>query len=122
MVLNNYSYYLSLRGENLDEALKYSRKSIEQEPNNAIYLDTYAWILYRKGEIKKAGKYIEKAIEHGGSDDGDVVEHYGDILFKLGKREEALKQWKKSRDLGNASEAIRYKINHKQLPPEDHEE
>jgi tetratricopeptide (TPR) repeat protein len=122
MVLNNYSYYLSLRGENLEKAKKYSRKTIEQEPENAIYLDTYAWILYRKGEIKKARKFIEKAIENGGGDDADVVEHYGDILFEMGEKEKALKQWQKSLELGNASDAIRYKINHKQLPPKTHEE
>jgi Tfp pilus assembly protein PilF len=122
MVLNNYSYYLSLRGEKLDKALKYSKKAIEQEPENAIYLDTYAWILYRQGQIKKAGKYIEKAIKNGGYDDPDVVEHYGDILFKLGEKEDAVKQWERSRELGNASDVIQYKIKHKQLPPENHEE
>ena len=118
MVLNNYSYYLSLRGENLDKALKLSRRTIQEEPQSSVYLDTYAWILYKKGDIKKAKRYIEKAIKNGGADDPDVMEHYGDILFKMGEREEAVIQWKKSRDLGNAGEHIRYKINHQKLPPD----
>jgi len=121
LVLNNYSYYLSLRGENLDKALKYSRMAIDEEPDNAVYLDTYAWILYRKGEIRKARKFIEKAIDNGGGGDPDIVEHYGDILFKMGEKDKAVDQWTRSRNLGNASEAVRYKIKHKKLPPDAHE-
>lgn len=116
LVLNNYSYYLSLRGEKLNKALGYSQRVIKKEPNNPVYLDTYAWILYKMGEYKKAKKYIEKAIENGGVDDGDIMEHYGDILFKSGNKEKAYKIWEQSKNLGNNSEKLNYKLENKSLP------
>src|SRR5690606_19447726 len=62
-VLNNYSYYLSLRGERLKEAEKMSKRSLELRPNEATFLDTYGWILYKQGKYTEAKEYIEKAIE-----------------------------------------------------------
>jgi len=122
MVLNNYSYYLSVRGEQLDKARRYSKRVIDQEPENAVYLDTYAWILYKQEDFKKARKYIERAIKNGGYDDADIVEHFGDILFKTGSVSQALEQWKKSQSLGNRTDRIEYKINHQQMPPENDED
>ena len=115
LVLNNYSYYLSLRGVKLDKALEMSQKTVEKEPRSAIYLDTYAWILYQQGKYEKAKDYIEKALKYGGNEDGDVVEHYGDVLYKLGETEEAIDQWKKARSLGNKSEELIRKIENKSL-------
>jgi tetratricopeptide (TPR) repeat protein len=115
-LLNNYSYYLSLRNEKLDMALKYSGKTIEKEPNNSVYLDTYAWILYKLGKYRKSMKYIEKAIENNGSGDGDILEHYGDILYKNGNVEQAIEQWKKARKKGRDSEDLDYKIKNEKLP------
>jgi len=94
IVLNNYSYYLSIRKERLDKAEEYSRMTIEREPDNPTYLDTYAWILYNKGDYEKALKYIKRAYEKGGSKNPEILEHYGDILLALGKVEDALLYWK----------------------------
>jgi tetratricopeptide (TPR) repeat protein len=97
-------------------ALKYSGKTIEKEPNNSVYLDTYAWILYKLGKYRKSMKYIEKAIENNGSGDGDILEHYGDILYKNGNVEQAIEQWKKARKKGRDSEDLDYKIKNEKLP------
>ncbi|MFP4017647.1 MAG: tetratricopeptide repeat protein [Bacteroidales bacterium] len=118
LVLNNYSYYLSIREKKLDKALKMSRKAIEQEPDNPTYLDTYAWVLYKKEKYEKAEKYIEKAIQHGGHDDPDIVEHYGDILFKNSQEERAIKQWRKAQTLGNDSDELERKIENKDISSE----
>jgi tetratricopeptide (TPR) repeat protein len=114
-ISNNYSYYLSLRGEKLDRALELIKNTIKEEPNSSIYLDTYAWVLYKLGKYNKAEKHIEKAIHNNGSDDPEILEHYGDILFKNGKVDQAVKQWEKSQAAGNDSEAIKYKIKNKKL-------
>ncbi len=119
LVLNNYSYYLSLRNEKLDKALKMSEKAIEAEPKSAVYLDTYAWILFKKGNYAKAKEYIEKAVRYGGGDDSDIVEHYGDILYKTGDKENAVDQWEKARTLGNKSENLKLKIQNKKLTGEN---
>ena len=99
-MLNNYSYFLSLRKEKLDEAEKMSTKLIQENPDNATYLDTHAWVLYNLGKIEEARKVIEKAIQQKENVSGAIVEHYGDILYKLGKPKEALEEWKKAKQMG----------------------
>ena len=61
LVLNNYGYYLSEQEIELEKAKKMSYKTVEKEPNNATYLDTYAWILYKLNDFENAKIYIEKA-------------------------------------------------------------
>lgn len=115
LVLNNYSYYLSLREKKLDKAVEMIRKVIDKEPQNPTYLDTYAWVLYKQGKYEKSKKYIEKAIRYGGHDDPDIVEHYGDILFRNNNEEKAIKQWRKAQTLGNDSDELERKIQNKDL-------
>lgn len=93
-VLNNYAYYLSLRKENLDKANKYSKRSNELQPGNASFQDTYAWVLYQQGNYSEALVWIEKAVKSSLEPSSTLLEHYGDILYKLGKEREALNHWK----------------------------
>ncbi len=110
LALNNYAYYLSLRKENLSKAAEMSKKSLEIEPKNASYLDTYAWILYQQGKYLEAKEQIELAIAAGGGESAEVLEHYGDILFKLGDKEKALFNWKKAKSIGTESTFLDKKI------------
>ncbi|MEP5613805.1 MAG: tetratricopeptide repeat protein [Cyclobacteriaceae bacterium] len=112
-VLNNYSYFLSLRKKDLDKALKMSTKLVTQHPENPTYLDTHGWVLYVDGQFKEARKFLEKATELDG--DGTIVEHYGDVLFQLGDVEGAITQWEKARESGEASENIDKKIADRKL-------
>jgi Tfp pilus assembly protein PilF len=63
-VLNNYAYYLSLEQTDLDKAEEMSYRTIKAEPNNATYLDTYAWILFQLGQYNDALFYIRQAIDN----------------------------------------------------------
>lgn len=112
-VLNNYSYFLSLRKEKLDKAKAMSLKLIQKYPDNSTYLDTYAWVLYNLKDYQQALIYMKKAVVN--TTDGAVLEHYGDILFQLGKKEEALEQWKKAKLAGEASDVIDKKITDQKL-------
>ena len=112
-VLNNYSYFLSLRNENLSKALEMADRLVKLHPTNPNYLDTYAWVLYKSGKYAEARKYLEQAVAI--SDDATIVEHYGDVLFKLGKQEEAVSQWQKAKLKGEASAFIDKKIKDKKL-------
>ena len=89
VAMNNYAYYLSVRGERLEEALSYSEITIKNEPDNPSFLDTYAWILFNLGEYTKALEFIEIAYSNGGSERYEIVHHYGEILLKLGREQEA---------------------------------
>jgi len=114
-VLNNYAYYLSVRNVNLDEAGSMSRRSNELQPGQASFQDTYAWILYQQGKLNDAKLWMEKALNNGGQSSGVIVEHYGDILYKLGDQDGALENWLKAKALGDASDLIDKKITDRQL-------
>ena len=110
VVLNNYSYYLSLRNEHLDKAKRMAKKSVELDPYNSNNLDTYAWVLYKMENYKEALEWIDKAYNNGGDKSGVVLEHYGDIYLKLGKKKEAVKYWKLAREKKDYSEFLDGKI------------
>jgi len=113
-VLNNYSYFLSLRKDKLDLAKKMSSKLISKNPDNPTYLDTHAWVLYVRGEYKEAKIYIEKAVS-GEDVSGTIIEHYGDILFKLGDVDSAVMQWQKAKGMDETSDLIDKKIADRKL-------
>lgn len=113
-VLNNYSYFLSLRKEKLPQARQMCEKLMEIAPDNPTYLDTYAWVLYNLGDFDEALINIEKAIDSE-EISGTILEHYGDILYKLGRKDEAVKQWTKARELGETTDQIDKKIAEKKL-------
>jgi len=114
-VLNNYSYYLSLRGEDLDKAEKMAKKAVDLNPDIPAYLDTYGWVLYKQGKYGEAETWINKAIETGSSSDSDILEHLGDVMFKLGQIEEAVDNWKKAKEKGKGSDLLDKKINDRKL-------
>jgi len=75
--------------------------TVKAEPTNPTYLDTYAWILYEQGAYTMAKIYIENAVKYSENEpSAEILEHYGDILFKTGEPEKALEQWKKQRNWG----------------------
>lgn len=113
-ILNNYAYFLSLDKQELEKAKAMSEKLVSKFPKNATYLDTHAWVLFQLQEYEGAGRYMRQALEHQGSPSGVMYEHYGDILFKLGKEEEALEYWKKAQELGDVSEFLNKKIKDQQ--------
>ena len=118
VVLNNYSYYLSLENKDLEKAEKMISKSIALEPGNSTYLDTYAWVLFKRARFFEAKYIIERALDNGGDESDVIVEHYGDILYKNNDLEGALKQWKKSLDMGNSSPILKQKIELKKYVEE----
>lgn len=113
LILNNYSYYLSLRKDKLEKAREMIESALNQSPNNPSYLDTYAWVLFQIGEYTEAKIQIEKALSNGGNQSGTVLEHYGDILIKLGDTNGAIEQWRIAKDLGDTTDLIDKKIKEK---------
>lgn len=112
--LNNYSYFLALRGENTDKALEYSTKLIRLAPTEPTYLDTHAWVLFVAGKYNEALTFIEKALLQNSSN-AVYLEHKGDILFKLGQKSKALEFWKNAYENGGTGENLQEKIISKTL-------
>ncbi len=112
LVLNNYAYYLSLQGRDLDKAKKMAEKAVELDPDNASNQDTYGWVLYKLGQYEEALEWIGKSVNNHNTDNAEVLEHYGDVLFKLGREEEALEYWKRAFEAGEGgSEFLEQKAN-----------
>ncbi len=113
-VLNNYSYFLSLDNESLDKAERMSGVSVKAEPTNATFLDTYGWVLFKQGAYTMAKIYIENAVKYSeDAPSAEVLEQYGDILYKTGEEEKAIEQWKKAKELGSDSKTLDKKIKTK---------
>ncbi len=110
IAMNNYAYYLSLNGGDLDKAERMSGRVVQRFPNNSTYLDTHAWVLFKKGEYKLAKFYMESAIKNGGDQNATLLEHYGDILFMSKKLDEATEYWEKAKENGGNSEVLLRKI------------
>lgn len=110
VVLNNYSYFLTLEKKDLKKAERMSARCIKLEPDNATYLDTYAWVFFTQGNYVLAKIYIENALSKDTSGSADLVDHYGDILYMTGEKEKALEQWEKAREMGKDTEVLREKI------------
>lgn len=139
MCLNNYAYFLSLEAKDLKKAEKMSYRSITAEPNNSTYLDTYAWILYQQGRYEEARIYIEQALKNAVenvSEDtiavtdvedtqegdtivtlqADILEHAGDIYYRLNEKGKALEMWQKALENKPENEAtLRRKIKKQKL-------
>lgn len=113
MVMNNYAYYLSLEKKDLKRAERMSAKTVELEPKNSTYLDTYAWILYQQASYTLAKFYIERAVDNLTNEEehGVVLEHYGDILWMTRNDEKAMQIWKKSYESGNKTDDLKKKID-----------
>lgn len=112
-ILNNYAYFLAESGKDLDKAEKMSALSVKGSPNNPTFLDTYAWIFFKKGEYKLAKIYIESALANSKEQSPELNEHYGDILFMNGEPEKALEEWEKALKLKPDSELLNRKVKNK---------
>jgi len=114
MLANNYAYFMAVYGGDLERAASLSKIAIEAEPDNPVYLDTYAYILFRRGEYAEACGYMEKALSLSEQDpeslSAEYYEHYGDILSKLGRTDKALDMWRKALEMDPARTILNDKL------------
>lgn len=87
---NNYAYMLTNKKDRLHDALRFSEKALNQEPDNGAFLDTYAWVHFKMGNYEKAKEYLEKALSTG-FHNVELYEHLYEVNLKLGFYNEALK-------------------------------
>ena len=113
LTLNNYAYYLSVEGRDLDRAEEMSAITIEREPDNDNSLDTYAWILFKKKDYARAKEYIDRAIECSDGKSAELLEHAGDIYFMNGEPDKAVEFWEKAIKYNPDSELLLRKVRHR---------
>lgn len=114
LCLNNYAYFLSLADTELEKAQQMSRRTVEAEPQNTTYLDTYAWVLCRMGQFTQARIYVDQLLRYvtETSDNASLFDHAGDIYYHTGDRQKALSFWKKALRL-SAGKAERRRLQQK---------
>ncbi|MBN2633098.1 MAG: tetratricopeptide repeat protein [Bacteroidales bacterium] len=108
-ILNNYAYFLAEQNMQLKYAEKMAEKVIETEGSNHTYLDTYAWVLYKRGKKREAEKVMKKIIEEGGND-AEFFEHLGFIMESRKNCREAIEYWEKALKLDEKKEYLKKEI------------
>lgn len=109
-VLNNYAFFLACGNKELDKAEKMSSEAVRAEPENVSYLDTYAWVFFKKRNLDLAKLYMEQALKYSQEPSAEMYEHYGDILFFIGDPAKANEQWKKALELDPENKILNEKV------------
>ena len=112
--LNNYAYYLGLKKVQLDKALGIVQYAVSMQPNNAIYLDTFGFILFQKKQYQAAITQLEIAVKLNAAD-SEIWEHLGDSYFMLGNEAKAMECWNKGLSLNPTHAKLKEKINQKKF-------
>lgn len=113
LALNNCAYYLACENRDLDRAESMIKTVVREEPENGTYLDTYAWVLFKKADYKNAKIYIDKTLELSDDSSVELLHHAGDIYFMVGLPSEALDFWKQALELEPENELLQRKVKHK---------
>jgi len=114
LVLNNFAYSLAVRDVQLDRALEMSRKAVGVEPENSSYLDTIGWIYFRLGRYPEAEENISRALSKGDAN-AEVLEHMGDVQYKLDRPGKALDYWRRALELAPENAALGEKVSRGRL-------
>lgn len=138
MALNNAAYFMAENNIDLDKAERYITTVVRQESDNPTYLDTYAWVFYKKKDYTLARQYIDMTINLYNSQPQDsdqeqdevevvvneddeitektpsseIFEHAGDIYFMDGEHAKAVEFWKKAFELDPDNELLSRKVKH----------
>ncbi len=109
--LNNYAYFLAQRGQDLDRAERMAALAVKDDPENANFIDTYAWVFFAKKDYQMALLYIKSAVEK--DEDNHLLEHYGDILWFNDDKDGAVEQWIKALETDPDNELLQRKVKDK---------
>lgn len=118
LVLNNYAYYLALENMELEKALEMSARTLRDEPDELIYVDTYAWILFLLERYDEAKLYADKLMAGDSAKSAVEYHHCGDIYAKCGDMERAVQCWMQARDNGDDSKVLKRKIKKRKYIPD----
>jgi len=115
-VLNNLAYLLAQSDRKLAEALRYAGMAIEQSPDNAVFLDTYGYVLHKNGRHSEAAQSLAAAIQQyevAGTAPAEVYEHLGMVSEALGENTRALVAYRRAQEVGDGtmSDAARERLH-----------
>ena len=92
--LNALGYSLADQSERFAEALIYIERALALKPEDPAVLDSMGWVQYRIGSLEKALEYLRKA--HALMPDGEIAAHLGEVLWAMGRRDDAWRTWEEA--------------------------
>jgi Flp pilus assembly protein TadD len=93
-VLNALGYTLADRQRELRRAERLIREAVSQRPDNAAFLDSLGWVLYRRGQLRAARPWLERAWRL--SREPEIAAHLGEVLWRLRQEDEARRVWRRA--------------------------
>jgi len=108
--LNYLGYMYADKGIRLDEAKSLITRALAADPENAYYIDSMGWVLYRLGLFDEAKNNLEKAVDLF-PNDATLRDHLGDAYLSLEMKQQALEQWQKALEIDPAKEKLQEKID-----------
>lgn len=101
---NGLGYTLADRNVRLDEAAELIDKALALAPDDAFVLDSKGWVLFRQGKLAAALEALQKA--YAKQPDGEIAAHIGEVLWGLGRTNEALAIWRDAAKAHPTNEAL----------------
>jgi tetratricopeptide (TPR) repeat protein len=101
--LNYLGYMLAERGERLNESVDFLKKALAIEPENGSYLDSLGWAYFKSDRLDLAAENLQRAADQLKAN-SVIQDHYGDVLFRLSRYDEAIVAW--TRALAGDSDSI----------------
>jgi tetratricopeptide (TPR) repeat protein len=95
---NDLGFDWADRGVNLERAERLIRVAVDAEPDNQAFLDSLGWVLYKRGKFDESAKWFAAAIGSAALPDWQVLDHYGDVFYRLNRLTDAETQWKRALD------------------------
>jgi tetratricopeptide (TPR) repeat protein len=129
---NDLGYLWAEQGKNLDEAERLIRKAIEldraarakrrgaleippAEQDNAAYIDSLGWVLFKRGRLHEARQHLERAARLEGGDDPVIWDHLGDVYRALGQPAQARRAWERALELYKTSRRVGLEERHRDV-------
>lgn len=112
---NALGYSLAERNERLPEAKQLIEKALELAPTDAYIQDSLGWVEFRLGNFPRALEILQAA--YGKRPDAEIAAHLGEVLWTLGRREEALKIWREGLLLSNDNETLQETLKRLRVAP-----
>lgn len=109
LILNNYAYFMAEQNYDLKKSRELIEKCLKID-SNPTYLDTYAWVLYKQGKVRKAEGVMDALIEAGDVNDPELWEHIGYIKRSLRKCDDAIIAWGKALGLDSTKKYLKEEI------------
>lgn len=109
LAANNFAYFLTKYSEDPEDlalAEKLSAAVVKDYPDHASYLDTYAWVLYKRGAYPLAKVYMERALDKSEEISAEYYEHYAHILTALKEYDAAIEAWRKALESGADADLV----------------